>query len=94
MGELFKSQGLLRITMETGYDSLDNADVTRILYEKPQSKTKGYFEAQVSGTTLIYNLQNGDIDEVGNWEFQAYIEIAGAYTFGGIVKHHFRKPLL
>jgi len=93
MSELFKGQTLFSLNAETDYASLGSADVTRIIYEKP-SGAKGHFDASVSGTKLVYNVSLGDIDEVGVWIFQAYIEIGGNPSFGGIYKRKFDKTLL
>jgi hypothetical protein len=93
MSELFKGQTLFSLNAETGYASLGSADVTQIAYQKP-SGTTGTWDANVSGTVLIYNVSLGDIDVVGTWQFQAYIEISSMPTYGQIYKHHFKKPLI
>ena len=90
---VFKLQSLLSITLETNYDDLASAEVKKILYTKPGG-TKGEWEATASGTKLVYNLQNGDIDIVGQWKLQAYIEVGGLKGFGSIVTKHFENSLL
>lgn len=90
---LFKTQSLFSIIAETNYPSLGSATITRILYEKP-NREKGYWDATVSGTQLIYNVADGDIDQSGKWQLQAYIEVGGLDGFGDIVTQHFDKPLL
>lgn len=88
----FKTQSLLSIVLETKYADLASAAVTKILYEKPKGQ-KGEWTAGVAGTTLIYDLQNGDIDQAGQWKFQAYIEVGGLKGFGHIATKQFDTPL-
>lgn len=90
---LFINQELLTISLETFRDDLGDAEVKRILYWKPDY-TKGFWDATVSGTKLTYDLQLGDIDQVGVWKFQAYIEIDGLRGPGEIFNHRFNKTLL
>lgn len=92
MSHVFKTQSLLTITAETGYPSLGAASVTRIKYTKP-SGASGYWDATVSGTTLNYSVQPGDINEAGVWKFQSYIEVGGLNAPGKIDSHLFEKPL-
>ncbi len=89
---VFKTQSLLSITLETKYSDLASATVTRILYTRPNGTT-GYFEGNVSGTKLVYNVQNGDINIAGIWKFQAYIEIGGLKGYGYIAIQNFNEPL-
>lgn len=91
MSQLFKNQSLLTITLETGID-LSTASVTRILFEKPNKK-RGFFTASVSGTALVYVVQNNDFDMEGEWKLQAYAEIAGKKAFGQIVNYKFLNTL-
>jgi hypothetical protein len=90
---LYKHQSLLTITLETNYASLASAEVTKILYEKPDGE-KGFWNASVSGTKLVYNLANGDININGHWKFQSYIEVGGLKGLGVIVSKQFDIPLL
>lgn len=90
---LFNTQSLFTIIMETGRDDLATATVTRILYKKPGGTT-GYWEASVQGENLIYSVENGDIDIVGQWTFQAYFEIGGKRGYGTIVTQQIQKPIL
>ena len=90
---VFKLQSLLSIVLDTKYSSLASAEVKQILYQKPDG-TKGAWEATNSGTTLIYNLQNGDIDQSGMWKLQTYIEVGGLKGPGNIIEKHFEPSLL
>lgn len=80
-----------QISLDTGI-SLTGATVTRILYKKPNG-IKGFWTATVSGTSLQYQLQNGDIDQDGIWEIQAYVVIAGKSAYGNKSEINFQKSL-
>jgi hypothetical protein len=69
-----------------------SADVTLILYVKPD-RTQGTWTAIPVSNTLVYYFSNGDIDQSGNWQFQAYLEIGGRKTYGDIVTKTFVDPL-
>ena len=92
MSQVFQNQTLLTITVPTGYDDLASATATRIKYKKPSGRT-GYFPGTVSGTDLIYDLQQGDITEWGLWSFQSWITVAGKEGPGEIITHFFEKQL-
>jgi len=89
---VFVDQTLLEIEAETSYATLAMADVTRILYWKPNGD-HGYFTATVSGTKLIYQIDDGDIDQKGIWHFQAYWEIAGDKAYGSVKAKYFAMHL-
>lgn len=90
---LFKTQSLLSLVLETSYENLSSAEVKKILYTKPDG-TKSFWVATASGTTLVYNLSNGDIDQQGFWQFQAYIEVGGLKGFGSIAMKQFNTSLI
>ena len=54
-----------------------HGDVTgaQILYRKPSGASDAW-AADVSGTTVTYTTIDGDIDEAGTWELQAYVVLA------------------
>lgn len=88
MGDVFNTQSLLTIVIETGYASLSGATVKQIHYLKPDG-TKGQWNATVSGTQLTHAVTGSDIDQAGNWQFQAYIEVGGLLGFGKIANQYF-----
>jgi len=90
---VFKNQSLLTITAKTNYPDLASAEVKRILYTKPGG-AKGYWEAEASGTNLVYHVQSGDINIAGWWELEAYIEVGGLKGPGDVAKVEFKKTLL
>lgn len=89
----FKNDSLLTLTAETTYTGLASCSLTRIIYKKPDGQT-GYWNGTVSGTKIIYNTSPGDIDQAGDWEFQAYIMLGSLQKWGTIVVHNFKTPIL
>ncbi len=90
----FKYDSLLALNANTGYAGLASASVRRILYEKPDGITTGYWDASsYSGTVITYNVQNGDIDQSGDWKLQAYIEVGGLQKKGNEYIHNFDKGI-
>jgi hypothetical protein len=89
---LYLNESLLTIILETEYENLAAAEVTKILYKK-HGGTEGSWNATVQGTTLFYALQPGDIDVVGEWTFQAYIEIGGLPHYGTTVTKQVKRPI-
>lgn len=89
---VFVNQTLLTIVANTGYDDLESATVTRILYEKPNGDT-GAFDATVDGTTLVYQITDGDIDMKGTWTFQAFWTVNGLDGYGKKKRRYFEKPI-
>lgn len=92
MGDVFKTQSLLSIIVETGYPSLAGASLKQIHYTKPDGTT-GQWPAVVSGTQLTYTVADGDISQAGQWRFQAYVEVGGLKAFGAIASQYFGQPL-
>ncbi len=92
MSELFKEQSLLELTAPTGLGDLNTASVTQIRYRKP-SGARGAWDATVDGMNLIYDMQNGDIDEAGKWMFHAYVVNGGLKGYGCIKTRFFQNHL-
>lgn len=83
MGNVFKGQTLLTVTLETGYD-ISGATVLRILYKKPNGNS-GYWTGTLSGTTkMAYVILAGNIDIAGVWNLQAFATIGGKDVYGEI----------
>ena len=89
---LFQNEALLTIILETENENLAAAETKKILYKKIGG-TEGAWDATVSGTKLIYQLQPGDIDIVGQWSFQAYIEVGGLPHYGTLATKTVQKPI-
>lgn len=63
-----------------GQSSIDltTATTQKIYYEKP-SGTTGEWTANITGGDVTYTTLAGDIDEVGIWTLQAYVELSGGW---------------
>jgi hypothetical protein len=91
MSKLFQYQSNAVISIDT-QTALGGASVTRILYKKPNG-LKGFWPATISGTVMSYSPADTDLDQAGEWELQAYAEIAGKKAYGAIIKEFINKPL-
>ncbi len=76
------------ITLNVDLDISDST-VRKILYRKPSGAT-GFWTAALQGLfEICYLVQEGDLDEVGRWEVQAYVEMpTGRALYGEIVYHN------
>lgn len=81
---IYNTQSYFSVRLATGLD-LSTATVTRILYKKPNGTT-GYWTATTDAETLVYAVEDGDIDQSGVWEFQGYVEVGGRKGFGETVQ--------
>jgi hypothetical protein len=93
MKEVFKGQSLLTIQLDTGDTDLASAGTYRIYYIKP-SKTKGFWPATISGTKLVRQVANGDINESGMWKFQAYYIKGSRVALGQVAEQVFEPSIL
>ena len=89
---VYKSQTGWSVIAETDESDLASATVKYILYKKPNGAS-GQWDADVSGTTLIYNVEEGDIDRIGKWSFQAFYVLNGQRYFGKVASKIIEQPL-
>lgn len=89
---VFIDQSYLTLVATTNID-MSAATVTKILYVKPDKTSTGSWDAIVRNKSLVYNIQDGDIDQSGMWQFQAYVEIDGKKGFGHIEQIKFNEHL-
>lgn len=86
---VFVGQSLFEIRLDTKRD-LTGISIAKIQYIKPD-KSVGAWDATIEGTELVYQVQTNDIDQVGPWDFRAYIEdVTGRKGYGV----YFRKEVL
>lgn len=83
MANIFKSQSDLTINVDTGID-LTGATVMQILFTRPD-KSKGSFNAAVSGTQLVYQPSANDFNQIGTYILQAFVTIGGRDAYGAFV---------
>lgn len=69
--------------MDTGID-LSQATVTQILFTRPD-KSKGSFNAAVSGTQLVYEPTVNDFNQAGTYILQAFVTTGGLDGYGATV---------
>lgn len=99
---VFKTQSLLSIKLDTWDKQEDTksallaylaaASEKKILYTKPDG-TNGEWNAVLEDTKLVYNVADGDIDQDGTWELQAYIKVGGLKGYGDKISQRFEKPI-
>lgn len=93
MGSIFKNQTLLTLKLETNLD-ISTASELKILYRKPDG-TRGSWPGTLDGTTKIsYDVSANDIDQAGNWQFQAYAKIGTLEGYGVIVHQKINNAIV
>jgi len=74
-------------------DDVSAATVRTIKVRKPNG-VRTTWAATLDGTTKIkYVIQTGDLDVIGNWALQAYVEIPGWTGSGELVTLVVSRPL-
>lgn len=82
----YLGQSKLRITLQCG-ENLTTASNTIMKYEKPSGET-GEWSAGISDAakgTIFYDVQVGDLDEVGFWKIWAYVTFQGGGSVPGSI---------
>ena len=82
---IFNTQDLIDIILDTGQD-LTSATVTNIKYIKPDETTGTWTGAAYDTTKIKYEVQSGDLDDIGLWTLQAVVVIGGRTGYGDKVK--------
>ena len=94
MASIFKGQTLLSIVLDTNID-LTTADNLKILYTKPSGATGSWIGMETNTTKVKYTIADEDqLDEVGDWTFQAFAEFAGQEGYGALVVEPVLDPIL
>jgi hypothetical protein len=83
MNQLFRGQTYVELVLDTGND-LTGTTNHKILAKK-QDGSKVEWSATPVGTTIKYEVQPTDLDQVGKLEIQAYYEVSGRKAFGKVV---------
>jgi hypothetical protein len=84
MGEIFRGQSALRITVKT-FTDLEAAVSTVIKYRKPDGRT-GEFAAAVGDITngvIFHECIEGELNVSGWWAFWAFVNFADGRTAAG-----------
>ncbi len=70
------------------------SSVRQIVVRKPVSGARVVLDADLEGSDSIqYTTVAGDLDEVGNWRLQAYIEMPNWQGSGEVVVMAVNRPL-
>lgn len=70
----------LRPKLGGAYD-LNAADEWRVYYIKPDG-TEGHWDAYTDGTNVLYQTQDGDLDQSGDWKVAAWVRFGTASARG------------
>lgn len=79
------------INVDVGSD-ITGATVHQIKYIKPDGSS-GSWDATVSTQYLQYTTADGDLDELGDWEVQAYVETPSGKWHGEVTRFEVMKPI-
>lgn len=82
---IFNTQDLIDIVLDTGQD-LTSATVTNIKYIKPDGTSGTWTGVSYDTTKVKYEVQSGDLDDIGLWTLQAIVTIGGRTGYGDLVK--------
>ena len=88
---IFKGQSLVKIVLDTEQD-LSTATSPKIRCRKPSGVT-AIFNATIVGTTLEYEVQDGNLSESGTYSVQAYYEVAGRKAYGAMAQFDVKEPI-
>lgn len=92
MPNYFVGQSYPKIVVDTNFD-ISTATELRILYKKPSGK-KGFWPGTLNGTDAIeYEFEDGDIDQAGKWELQAFAVVDGKNAYGNVVAINVGTPI-
>ncbi len=86
MSKIYKNDIGTKIILDAGCN-ISTATVWKILYSKPgATRVKGEWTATAEGTDSVsYTTKAGDLDAVGKWHIQLYIESAAWKGYGEMV---------
>ena len=73
-----------RIVLDTNV-SLATATVKKILAFSP-NRIKHEWLAAIESTTLVYELADGNVNEIGTWLLQTYVEMTDWSGYGDVVE--------
>ncbi len=92
MSQVFNGQSLLQLKLDTGI-TISGATSKKILWQDPVGGSGEWVVTEIDGSSLVYDVQAGDITVPGDWKLQSRVEIGGKVGFGAIVKQNFKAVL-
>lgn len=81
----------MAISIDLG-QNVTSASNVKILYKKPDATT-GAWDATATGSSVVYNATNGELDQPGHWQFEARLTLGGQKISSQIVTQNVDKPL-
>jgi hypothetical protein len=88
---VFKNDIGTVIQVDVGSD-VTGATTSRIKFIKPDG-TSGYWNATISTQYLRYTTVEDDLDQVGEWDAQAYVELAAGKWHGEVTRFKVLEPI-
>ena len=88
---IFVNQSLLTLNLDCNID-ISAASEVLILYRKP-SGVEGQWVGAANVNLATYDVQDGDLDEVGVWKIQPKVTIAGEVGYGEIKPMTVSSPI-
>lgn len=89
---IFRTQTLFDLTLDTNID-LSSATLHDIIYEKPDETTGSWTGTVVDTNKIRYQVQSGDLDQIGHWRFQSKATVGGRTGYGDIKLIEIAEPL-
>jgi hypothetical protein len=81
------------VKLEVVFDDLSDVSTAKLKYRKPD-ETIGSWDCTIDGNSIYYITEANDIDQVGVWELQPYLEFSSGFKGNGdIVKMKVLKAI-
>jgi hypothetical protein len=81
MNKVYQGDVGTQIILDCGSD-ISSATVRKIKARKPSGALVEWTAAASGSNSITYTTATNDIDEAGNWQLQAYIEVTGGKFHG------------
>lgn len=89
---IFLGDSGTKLILECG-TTISTATKREVRYMKPSGARGTWTGGQETTTSISYVTLAGDIDEVGTWKFQAYVEILGQKLYGTVTTIKVIRPI-
>jgi hypothetical protein len=93
LSKIYKADVGRKFRLDSETD-ISAASVARLKYTKPDATT-GYWDGSIEDSRYVFYITQlaTDLDQVGKWRIQMYLEINGADLHGNIEDFHVYKRL-
>lgn len=81
-----------KISLATGKD-LSSASNPKVRFKKPDGTTTGEWVGAISGNSVEYQTTDGDLDQAGEWWFQAVVDFGSSTQIGKIARVKIEEPI-